>query len=69
MANRKYKNAVQERKARNRLITKYHNKAMKSFTFRFHKESDRDVIATLQSKSNKNDYVRQLILKDIKEGR
>lgn len=67
MANRKYKNAVQERKARNRTITKYHTRAMKSFTFRFHNESDSAVIAKLKSKENKNDYIRQLILNDIQK--
>lgn len=69
MANRKYKNAVQERKARTRITTKYHTRATTTFTFRFHKENDKDVISTLKGKDNKNDYIRQLILADIrKEG-
>lgn len=67
MANRKYKNAVQARKARNRVVDKYHNRAMKSFSFRFHKVSDRAVIERIQQKENKNDYIRQLILADIQK--
>lgn len=67
MANRKYKNAVQERKAKNKITNQYHTRAMKAFTFRFHKVSDEAVIAKLQSVDNKNDYIRQLIIKNIKE--
>lgn len=67
MANRKYKNAVQERKAKNKITNRYHTRAMKAFTFRFHKVSDEAVITKLQSVDNKNDYIRQLIIKDIKE--
>lgn len=67
MANRKYKNAVQERKAKNKITNRYHTRAMKAFTFRFHKESDSTVIAKIQSKENKNDYIRQLILSDIQK--
>lgn len=67
MANRKYKNAVQERKARNHSVNTYHTRAMKTFTFRFHKVNDEAVIAKLKSKANKNDYIRQLILADIQK--
>ena len=67
MANRKYKNAVQERKAKNRITSRYHKRAMKAFSFRFHKVNDKAVIAKLRSVDNKNDYIRQLIIKDIKE--
>lgn len=67
MANRKYKNAVQERKAKNKITNRYHTRAMKAFTFRFHKVNDKTVIAKLQSVDNKNDYIRQLIIKNIKE--
>lgn len=67
MANRKYKNAVQERKAKNKITNRYHTRAMKAFTFRFHKLNDEPVIAKLQSVDNKNDYIRQLIIKNIKE--
>ena len=67
MANRKYANAVQERKAKNRITRKYHVRAMKAYTFRFHKVNDADVIAKLDSSTNKNDYIRRLILKDIAE--
>lgn len=67
MANRKYKNAVQERKAKNKITNRYHTRAMKAFTFRFHKVNDETVIAKLQNVDNKNDYIRQLIIKNIKE--
>ena len=67
MANRKYANAVQARKARNRVQNRYHVRAMKAFTFRFHKVSDDKVIERLESMKNKNDYIRRLIKKDIAE--
>lgn len=65
MANRKYKNAVQERKAKTRINNAYKKRAQTAFTLRYHNVNDADVIAKLKSESNKIDYIRKLIRKDI----
>jgi hypothetical protein len=44
---------------------KYHRKAMKAITIRFHKEHDKDVIEKLESVENKTDFIRQLIKKEL----
>ena len=46
---------------------KYQKANMKSFQIRFHNTHDRDVINKLQSVENKTDYIRQLILSDLKK--
>lgn len=38
---------------------------MRTVSFRFNKESDKDVIERLDSVPNKTDYVRSLVRKDI----
>lgn len=69
MANRKYKNIVQARKAKARINNAYKKRAQVAFTLRYHKVNDASVIEKIQSVPNKIDYVRQLILRDIdKEG-
>lgn len=68
MANRKYKNAVQERRARTKANNAYKKRSQVAFTFRYHKVNDKDVIDRIMSVPNKIDYVRQLILSDIKKG-
>lgn len=65
MANRKYPNAVQAKKALYKAHEEYHRRAMKKFGFRFHKENDKEVIEKIESQTNKADYIRQLILQDI----
>ena len=67
MANRKYKNAVQERKARERSNRLYKSRAQTPFTIRFHNVNDKEVIARLKSVPNRCDYIRKLVLKDIEK--
>lgn len=43
----------------------YQKKAMKAYSFRFHKVNDATVIQKLDEAENRNDYVRQLVIKDI----
>lgn len=69
MANRKYRNIVQARKARNRSDRKYKAHAQKAFTIRYHKVNDSAIIAKLKSVPNKVDYIRQLIIQDIQKER
>ena len=64
---KKYKTDKQAKKARTRRTNKYHTRAMKSYSFRFHKVSDAEVIDRLEDVTNKCDYIRQLILNDIKK--
>ncbi len=66
MANRKYKNATQAHKAQLRADYKYKRKAMTPFTVRFHNVSDAEVIAKLKNVDNRCDYIRQLVLEDLK---
>ena len=46
---------------------KYQKKSMTAFSFRFHNDNDREVIEKLKSVEDKTDYIRQLILEDIKK--
>lgn len=68
MANVKYPNKTARKKAQNAINLKYKKEKATAFTFRYYNSTDVEVIAKLKSVSNKCDYVRQLILKDIKEG-
>ena len=69
MFEKKYKTEAQARKARNKSVQKYHTKSMEQFSFRFHKVSDKEVITKLKNVENRNDYIRQLILNDIKNNK
>lgn len=69
MANYKYKNDIQRRKAIARSNKEYKKRAQKAFSLRFHKVYDEAVITKFKSVPNITDYVRKLVLKDIeKEG-
>lgn len=49
-------------------VTKrYEDKAMKRYTIKFHRISDRDVISAIESNSNKTDYIRRCIRANISE--
>lgn len=65
MANRKYKNAVQEHKARARSNRLYKVRAQVAFTIRYHKVNDCKVIEKLKTVPNRCDYIRHLVLEDI----
>lgn len=47
---------------------KYQKKALRLFSFRFHKVNDADVIAHLELQENLTDYIRQLVRGEIKKG-
>lgn len=54
-------------KAMNKAINRYHKKAFTTISVRFHNTNDRDVLDVLNSVENKTDYIRQLILADMKK--
>ena len=63
----KYKTVAQNHNALKRQDKIYKAKKMTAFTFRYHNVHDADVINRLKEVSNKNDYIRKLILQDIKK--
>lgn len=68
MANRKYPNAYQAKKAQRETDRRYKKAAYTSFLIRFHNVNERDIIdKLLEHKENKREYLRQLIRKDIAE--
>lgn len=67
MANRKYPNAVQAKKAKQKVSREYKKRAFKLYAMRFHRTSDSDIIERLDAVGNKPDYIRRLIRKDIAE--
>lgn len=67
MANRKYKNAVQARKAKERINRLYKSRAQTPFTIRFHNINDADVINKLKTVPNRCDYIRKLVRNDIQK--
>lgn len=55
--------------AQKRAIARYdqtHKQDFKRYNFKFHKEYDAAVIARLDTVDNKQDYIRSLILADMK---
>lgn len=46
---------------------RYHDKAMKQYTIRFHRLSDSDVISAIDASSNKTDFIRRCIRAAIKK--
>lgn len=46
---------------------KYRQVATRTFSFRFNRDNDADVIEMIELADSKQDYVRSLIRKDIKE--
>lgn len=64
---KKYKTKKQAKKAYVINVNKSLKKLTKSYAFRFMKDSDKEVIDKLDSVPNKSDYIRQLILADIKK--
>ena len=58
MRERKYKDSIER-------SSEWSKEHMRTVSFRFNKESDKDVIERLDSVPNKTDYVRSLVRKDI----
>ena len=46
---------------------RYQKKAMRAYSFRFHKVNDAKIITQLDAVDNRSDYLRKLILKDISD--
>jgi hypothetical protein len=67
MANRKYKNAVQERKARTRINNAYKKRAQTAFTLRFHNVNDSKIINRLKEQENTTNYIRGLVTADMEK--
>lgn len=64
---KKYKTKKQKQKAYVKQVNESLKKTTTSFAFRFMNGSDQAIIEKLKSVPNKVDYVRQLILNDIKK--
>lgn len=47
-------------------IREFNKTKSKQYTFSFNKENDKELVEWLDSKENKTDYVRQLILNDMR---
>lgn len=61
-----YKNATKETIQKNiKRSNEWNRKNLKSVTIQLNKVSDSDVIKKLNSVSNRTDYIRQLIRKDL----
>ena len=46
---------------------KYNKSKTKSFTFKFNKHTDADIISRLEGVDNKQGYIKELIRKDLKK--
>ena len=55
----------QKKKTMQKAVNKFHKEHMKVYTFRFHKENQRDIIEHLDSQKNKAGYIADLIRKDL----
>ena len=64
--NRKYFTDEEKKQAQNRSALKYQKSNTTTFTFRFFNNKDEQIIEYIKSLENKTDYIRQLILEDIK---
>ena len=65
---KKYKTKKQAAKGLYESQANYRKNNMKTFSFRFWIDDDSAVIQQIQNKENKTDYIRQLVLEDIKKG-
>ena len=65
---RKYKTKKQSTKAIYEQVNASHKKTSTCINVRFHNVNDREVLDKLAAVPNKADYIRNLILKDIKQG-
>ena len=65
---RKYKTKKQSTKAIYEQVNASHKKTSTCINVRFHNVNDREVLDKLATVPNKADYIRNLILKDIKQG-
>lgn len=64
---REYQKAYEKRtgKAAQKRYQELHKDDRKSILLSYNKETDRAILQKLEAQTNKNDYIRQLILADI----
>ena len=65
---RKYKDEETSKKATTRRMNEWNRENKVAICLRYHKVYDKELIEKLNSVPNKNDYIRQLILKDMQKG-
>lgn len=53
---------------RSEYITKYIKNNIRRFEIKLSKKTENDIIAHLQAQPNVNQYIKELIIKDIKKG-
>ena len=63
-----YKTKRQQTKAQTRWTNNWVKDHTKIINFRFNTETDKEVLDKLNSVNNKTEYIRNLILEDIKKG-
>lgn len=68
-AKKKYRTDHQKKEAILQSQAKWKKANTRAITLRFFLASDADVLAAIDGKSNKTDYIRRLIRKDIEEER
>lgn len=64
---RKYKTNKQRQKATLETVARYHAKATRCINVRYHNVNDKEILEKLDSVPNKADYIRKLILADIRK--
>jgi hypothetical protein len=62
-----YRTNNQLKKAHQEAVNKYAKKTFRAYTIRFRLDKDKDIINKLDSETNKADYLRDLIQKDIEQ--
>ncbi len=65
---KKYKDKKTAKLARTRRMNEFNRENKIAVCLRYNKVYDKEIIEKLNSVSNKNDYIRRLILKDIGKG-
>lgn len=63
MANFKYQNNVQRKRAIAKSNNEYRKRSYKAYTFRFHKVNDKDIIETLDHQDNRLQFIKKAIRK------
>lgn len=56
---------LKQKQARSEAVIKYVRKNYKRYDFKVHNEKDADIVAFMETKENKQAYIRELIRKDM----
>ena len=65
----KRKLSLKQRQARSEAVIKHVKKFYRRFDFKVHIEKDADIVAYLESKENKQAYIKELIRRDMEESK